>query len=295
MSLPALKTEIHQSATAYDIAQKHLGGIMDKKGFAAYQCFRDFFAEILPEPAKARLFLTDESHYRVTGDFQLFDQAYIDNLTLCLTIKIKSPDVYEEMVKIIDRHVKPLPQNAGLNRLYKECAGFLVALLQHYEGVSVRQTLYAAAQFTKYSESTIEKSYRSRMAALTKKLNNELPPPMALAALYWTLHTKTANPDALEPLKKKSPRSKTEIQKTIAAYWQFTEKVTRHYQGKVLQYLKKRPLNIIPAIAKEYGVNFPLSEEEIQKANAFTVFVVVFAALMIEVMPNELEKLGETL
>ena len=128
------------------------------------------------------------------------------------------------------------------------------------------------------------------MINLHTKFADELPPSLILALLYWTLHARKTQPDKLLPFKVKSVRSQGEIQKTIAAYWHFTEKVTRHHHKKILQSLQKNRLDIIHAAAKECGISFPLSEEKIRKTDALTAFFVVFTALFIEFMPDVLQK-----
>jgi hypothetical protein len=283
---------ISKFAAADDIAQPYLAGIMDKRGFEAYQSIRDFLVEILFALEKAKPFLTDKKHFRVIGDFRLFDQAYIDNMTLCLSIKIKAPEIYSEMLKIIDKHVKPIrEEDEGLRFFYQECGGFLALLLNHYEDISVRQSLHLAVHLTGFSESTLEKSYRGRMVSLINQFSDTFPPPLALAALYGTLYSKKNDPDILNPFKEEQIRSEAEIKKTISAYWKFTERVVRHYQEKVLQYLQKNPVKIISAVAKEYGIAFPLSEQDMKKANHLSALFVMSVASAVEIMPELIEKL----
>ncbi|MBV8549126.1 MAG: hypothetical protein JO126_06695 [Alphaproteobacteria bacterium] len=282
----------NQFAIISDISQKYFGGIKNKSGFEAYKCFRDFLVELIGDPKKLGLFHRDQYHFNLLGDFQFVDPAYVDNITLCLSIKMKTPDIYEETKNIIDKYVRPKPQNEGFNHLYQECGGFLALLLQHYEGTSARHALHAARQLTKYSESTIEKSYR-RMKPLAERLQNELPPPIVLAALYWTLHIKAVDPNSLEPFTKKSDRSNSALRETISAYWRFTEKVARHCHAKVLRYIKQRPLNVISILATALNVNFPLSEKEMNQTNAFTVLIITVAALLIDIMPEELEAISK--
>ena len=278
------------STAAFEFIEKNLESLDGKKGFEIYKCYRDLLINIISEPEKLQLFFTDDSCNGIIDDFQLFDPAYKDNFLLCAMIKVKAPEIYEESVKTIDQYIRPEKRNEGLNHLYQECGGLLALLLQHYEGISRRQAFRAAAKFTKYSVATIEKSYRSRIIAIRKKLNDKLPPPLVLAMLYWTLHARGVEPDKLEPFKMKSVRSRGEIQKTIAAYWRFTEKVVRHYQKDVLLYLQKNRLDIVHSIAKEMDVIFPLSDKEMKKAPAFAVFLILCAALFIEALPDVLKK-----
>ncbi len=279
---------------AFEYVREHLAGIEEKSGFEAYQAFRDFIVPLFIAPEKARLFVQDDAHYRFIGDFQPFDPAYIDNMVLCLLIKINAPHIYEQTKPIIDRNVRPKKANEGFNHLYRECAGFLVLLLQHYEKITRRQGLRLAAHLTKYSESVIAKPF-DRMDTMREKLKDELPPPLVLAALYGTLSKKGANPDTLEPFKKKSVRSQGEMQKTINGYWRFTEKVLRHYQDEILQYQKKNPLILFTRIAADLGFTFPLAEKDMKKPPALTVFIVLCFALVAAVMPEAVHEFDKRL
>ncbi len=145
---------------AFEYVREHLPGIEEKSGFEAYQAFRDFLVPLFMTPEKAQLFENDDSHYRFIGDFQPLDPAYIDNLVLCLIIKTNAPHIYEQTKAIIDRNVRPKKANEGFNHLYRECAGFLVLLLQHYEKITRRQGFRLAAHLTKDSEATITKPYK---------------------------------------------------------------------------------------------------------------------------------------
>lgn len=279
--------------TAAEISQQYLGNLMDKRGFEVYEAFRDFFVSIFSKPEEARKFLTDEKHYRITSDFQLFDQAYIDNLTACLTVKITAPETYDEMVKIIDKYIRPTKNNEGFNSLYQECSGFLVFLLEHYEGVSGRQALHLSSQLTKFSVSTIKKSYL-KMDALADKLDASLPPPMALAALFWTLHSKGIPIERVEAIEKKNERSKKEIEKAVSAYWRFTGKVVRHCAEIIGAYLQEHPFNKVSEVAAMFGVTYPFVRAENEKPAPFAVFFLAVFVLLIESMPDVLQQLEAT-
>ena len=288
------KAEKSRDVQAFDIAQEHnMGVLLEKNGFEAYQHFRTFFAAMLTEPSKGKLFVSNSFQAGLENSFQLFDQAYIDNFNLSLTLKIKNPEIYEEAIAIIDKYIRPEPRNEGLNYLYQECGGFLALVLHRYEGISARQAIHAAAQLTKYSESTIEKSYRGRMLKVREKLPQEIPPLIALCALYWTLHFKEASSEKLKPFKAKSSRSESENNKVKAAYSNFTAKVTRHCQTQVLQYLKKKPLVIVEKLASEMGIQFPLSESELQKAEVLPSLYIICAAYVLETMPAVVERYDE--
>lgn len=285
------KAEKPRDVQAFDIAQEHnMGVLLEKNGFEAYQHFRAFFAAMLTDPNKGKLFISDSFQSGLENSFQLCDQAYIDNFNLSLTLKIKNPEIYEETIAIIDKYVRPEPRNEGLNYLYQECGGFLALVLHHYEGVSARQAIHAAAQLTKYSESTIEKSYRGRMLKVKDKLPQKIPPLIALCALYWTLHYKGANPEKLKPFKARSSRSESEINKVKAAYFSFTAKVIRHCQTQVLQHLKTKPLVIIEKLANEMAIQFPLPEIEIQRAGALPALYIICAAYVLETIPAVVER-----
>ena len=279
---------------AFEYVREHLPDIDKKSGFEAYQDFRDFLVPLFTTPEKGQLFERDDSHYSFIGDFQPFDPAYIDNLTLCLFIKTNAPHIYEQTKPIIDRNVRPKKANEGFNHLYRECAGFLVLLLQHYEKITRRHGLRLAAHLTKYSESVITKPF-DRMDAMRGKLKDELPPPLVLAALYGTLFAKRANPDTLQPFKKKSARSQGEAQKTIDGYWRFTERVVRHYHGEILQFMKKNPVILFTRIAADFGMVFPLAEKDMKKPPAYIVFMVLCFALVTAVMPEAVLKFDESL
>ena len=277
------------SLAVFNYANENFKGYEGKKGFELFQLYRDFFMKMISEPEREIFFQGDMAHYGLTEDFQLFDQAYIDNFMLCALIKIRAPQIYDQTLEIIDKRIRPKKQNEGLNRLYQECAGFLALLLQHYEGISRRQSLWTAAQLTKYSEGTVEKSL-IRMNAVRKKLKGDMPPLFVLVVLYWTLHSKGVDPDAIEPFKKKSARSQTEIRRAVNGYWRFTEKVTRHYQKEILQYQKKKSITIFSLLAQEFEFLFPLAEADIKKPRAFSVLVIVCAALIVKIVPEVVEK-----
>ena len=133
---------------AFELIETDLGSLEGKEGFEVYQCYRDFFINMISKPEKLQLFATKMSQFDIIDDFQLFDPAYLDNFMLCSIIKIKVPEIYEEEKRKIDKYVRPKKRNEGFNHFYQECGGLLALLLQHYEGISSRQALRAAAQFT---------------------------------------------------------------------------------------------------------------------------------------------------
>lgn len=278
------------SVAAFELMESGLGSLEGKKGFEIFQCYRDFFINLVHEPKKLELFSIDNTLYSVFDNFQLFDPAYKDNFISCATIKLKLPELYDDSIKIIDKYVRPKKRNEGLNYLYQECGGLLALLLKEYEGLSIRQALHVGSKFTKYSESTIEKSYRQRVINVREKLSSELPSPLVLIMLYWTLHARGAQPDQLVPFKKNDTRSKGKNQETIAAYWRFTEKVARHHYKNTIKFLQKNNYDIVHLAAKEFGVNFPAQEKDIIKPEAFTVFIILLASLFVEFMPEVLEK-----
>ena len=287
--------EIPPAGSSLDIfnyANENLKGHEGKRGFELFQVYRDFFVRLISEIGKNIPFPRDAAHYGLIDDFQLVDPAYMDNFLLCLVIKLKAPETYDGMLKIIDRRIKPKKQNEGLNSLYQACGGFLALLLQHYEGVSRRQALRAAAQLTGYSESTVEKPL-IRMKAMRKKLKDGLPPPVMVAVLYWTLHQKGVNPDTLEPFRKKSPRSQGAAQKAINGYRQLTEKITRKCQNDILQYQQKNRTDIFSRIATDFGFTFPLAEPDMKKIPAYTVLITAMGAMMVTEMPEIIPKIEE--
>lgn len=288
------------SLEAFDLVAKNLGNLAGKKGFQVYQCYRNFFVDTFSDPSKEKTFSSAHSGYKdIITDFQLLDQAYLDNFMLCLQIRIKSPEIYGDTVKIIDKYVRPDKRNEGLNFLYQECSGFLVLLLKHYEGISTRQALYAAAKFTKFSESTTEKAYRRIIKKLHKNLGSDLPSSMILVLLYWTLYQKNIDPNKLLPIKK-SARSTAKSKETISAYWHFTERVIRHHHKKISDFSTENQCDIIQIGAKEFGINLPLEENEIKKPNSFTVFFILAVSVFIELMPelftkfDDIEKIMKT-
>ncbi|MDE2336024.1 MAG: hypothetical protein KGL10_01810, partial [Alphaproteobacteria bacterium] len=98
MAKEAAKTSRY--ALADSIARPYFSELADKRGFEAYQCIRDFLIDVFTTPEKAKPFLAEEKHFRIVGDFQPFDPAYIDNFSLCASIKIKAPDIYAEMLPL---------------------------------------------------------------------------------------------------------------------------------------------------------------------------------------------------
>ncbi len=245
-----------------------------------------FFVAIFSKPEDARKFVTDEAHYKFIGEFKLFDQAYIDNLTACLTLKITSPDAYEELLPIIDKYIRPSTKNEGLNHLYQECGSFLAVALEFYEEIAGRSALQAASQLTNYSFSTLKKSYFAQKERLSGKLNKTLPPTMFMAALYWTLHKKHARHDAIKPFVEDSKKSKNEIQKAVAAYLNFNERMADIYHLQIEQYLSKNSLRNLPAFARMCGAKFPIPKTERKSLTAYEILFLILIALVIETVPH---------
>ena len=165
-------------------------------------------------------------------------------------------------------------------------------LLQHYEGISHRQSVRVASQLTKYSGSTIEKSYRKKQP-LRKNLKGDLPPSLAFTALYWTLYKKGVNPDGLAPFKNKSVRSLGESRKAVAAYWRFTERLIRNHHEKLMQQTHGQRLTVLNAVAESYGLRFPLPDSKLTKPDALTVLFVTGIAMSLDIMPEVIDGLIE--
>lgn len=249
--------------------------------------FRDALVNSIASPEYRKTFSSASFDFGITHEFDLLDQAVLDNIFLCIIIKAHAPDSYQRAVKIIDKYVRPVGKR-GFNRYYQECAGLLIFLLRHYQGLSERQAIFAVAQLFHFSDSTVEKPYRARMKSLAPKLGEDLPPLSALLALYFALHTRKADPEKLSPFKKNT-RSQKEADRAKAAYWQFTEKVIRHYQDNVLPHAKAKHMSLISMAVKEFGIVFPLPEKVIRQAPSSSVLAVLFAAYMATEMPKVLD------
>ncbi len=280
-------TRQNSKAAVFDYFFQALQGIEGKNLSEIIPIFRDALVNAVARPEYRKTFSSASFDFGITHEFQLLDQEVLDNIFLCIIIKAHAPDSYQRAVQIIDKYVRPVGKR-GFNRYYQECAGFLILLLRHYEGLSERQSIFAVAQLFHFSDSTVEKPYRARMKSLAPKLGEDLPPLFTLLPLYLALHERKAAPEKLTPFKKNA-RSQKEAEKAKAAYWKFTEKVVRHYQAYILQQASAKHIDFFSMVAKEFGFVFPLPEKVIRQAPALSVTAVLLAAFMVKEMSKSLD------
>lgn len=167
----------------YNEMGRNIGSLQGKGGFEIYQTLRNYFISIISDPQKMKAYMIDDQHYRLIEKVRFFDPAYLDNMTFSLLLKIKAPEYYNEGIEKIDKYIRPKKRDENFKHLYQECGALLALILVHYEGISRRQAFWIAKQLTKYSESTIEKSYR-RMHDLGRDLKEDIPPLLLLIG-HW--------------------------------------------------------------------------------------------------------------
>jgi hypothetical protein len=286
-----LKLAIEQKHTDFDraleIAMEHLGDPGDKKGFALYQHYRDFFLTIFADPVKTEAFTANDFYKSAVGDFNLCDKAYLDNFMLSMIVRFKAPQAYLEAVKIIDTYVRPETRNEGLNYFYQEIGGYLALLLTRQEQLSERQALRLAAYLVGYSETMVEAKYRERKRRVNSNTLTEPPHLLALIALYWALHKKNRDLSGLKPLRKHS-RSVNELLKAKRAYTALTQKIINRHYPTVNAYLLKNPRSILHTAKNDFGVDLSQLEKADGAYSPFHVFVLLCCAFAMEHMPGGL-------
>lgn len=100
---------------------------------------------------------------------------------------------------------------------------------------------------------------------------------------------KEADSDNVIPFTIKNERSQKETKKAVEAYWRFTERVVSFHQKKVMKYIKKNRIAIFTHVANELPVQFPLLENEIEKAPPQSVFFILTVSFIIDTMPEIIE------
>lgn len=270
----------------YKFSQDAFGRIEGKTGFELYQTYRDGLLSLLiDKEGGAKKYAGSIFGESDIIQLNLVDQRYIDNFLLCIALKIKAPEDYEELKKIIDRNIKPDKRSEGMAHIYKEMSGALAYFLEVYEGVSARQAYNISAQIFGVSIS-VPKARHLEQKNRAKLNSKSLPDKYALVLLFFCLFKRGISLNSIKAVNPQNVRSQNELKKALQGYKKFKKRIFDSFLNLIEEISTAGQKTILNSLDKELGLKFLTDKNYPDIPTEYEVLAMICIAIGAELMPN---------
>lgn len=271
----------------YKFSQNAFQGLSEKQGFELYQEYRDALLGLFFNDSEgAKKYSRQMFEESDIVQLNLIDQRYIDNFILCVVLRLSAPAGYDELKKIVDKNIRPDKRSEGWAHIYKEMSGALVLFLSNYENVTVRQADLISSQLFGVAQNFPKSRYLEQKKKY-KLVEKQLPDTYTLFLLFFCLQKQSTPIENLQAIVPENTRSKKELRAAIQGYVRFKKRVFDNYISVAETLLDVEEKTILYSdLNEEFELNFILEKNYPENPSEYEVFVVIYIALGMELMPN---------
>ena len=213
----------------------------NKPFFEIYKVYREILIDLLLKQQVSPQRIQDGTkQFNHIFDIKLLDQAYLDNLFLCLYLKHQNAESYEELLPTIDKYIIPDRKTKGIEYFRANIGGLYVhMMLRQYEGLSERQLANFLSYLMPVSESKIRSHYRELKDNIDKTLDSLDPLVFDFFILLVIAFSKSETP---KPIVIGNKRSESEFEMTARKHEEWLLSIQSRSQSVIDDFKEHRNL-----------------------------------------------------